>query len=54
MRFEVRTAIHDFNGDQTYTEKRKHDLTPSATFAVIRRGSPRQRDDYPIWRSALA
>jgi protease I len=29
----VRTAIHDFEGDQTYTEKRGHNFTLNATFA---------------------
>ena len=32
----VRTAIHDFEGDQTYTEKRGHNFTLNATFADIR------------------
>ena len=32
---EVRTAIHDFEGDQTYSEKRGHDFTLNATFAAI-------------------
>ena len=31
----IRTAIHDFEGDQTYTEKRGHDFTLNATFAEI-------------------
>jgi protease I len=31
----VRTAIHDFEGDQTYTEKRGHDFALNATFAEI-------------------
>jgi protease I len=29
---QVRTAIHDFEGDQTYSEKRGHDFTLNATF----------------------
>ena len=33
---KIRTAIHDFEGDQTYTEKRGHDFTLNATFAEIR------------------
>jgi len=33
---KVRTAIHDFEGDQTYTEKRGHNFTLNATFAEIR------------------
>ena len=32
----VRTAIHDFEGDQTYSEKRGHDFTLNATFDQIR------------------
>ena len=32
----VRTAIHDFEGDQTYTEKRGHNFVLNATFADIR------------------
>src|SRR5258708_11158388 len=31
----VRTAIHDFEGDQTYSEKRGHDFTLNATFEDI-------------------
>ena len=31
-----RTAIHDFEGDQTYTEKRGHDFALNATFAETR------------------
>jgi protease I len=30
---QVRTAIHDFEGDQTYSEKRGHNFTLNATFA---------------------
>src|SRR5258705_5041721 len=33
---KVRTAIHDFEGDQTYTEKRGHDFALSATFSQIK------------------
>jgi protease I len=33
---KVRTAIHDFEGDQTYSEKRGHDFALNATFAEIR------------------
>ncbi len=29
---KVRTAVHDFEGDQTYSEKRGHDFTLNATF----------------------
>ncbi len=32
----VRTAIHDFEGDQTYTEKPGHNFTLNATFDQIR------------------
>jgi protease I len=32
----VRTAIHDFEGDQTYSEKRGHDFTLNATFDDVR------------------
>ena len=31
----VRTAIHDFEGDQTYSEKRGHNFVLNATFADI-------------------
>jgi protease I len=30
---KIRTAIHDFEGDKTYTEKRGHDFTLNAAFA---------------------
>ncbi|MGN6367427.1 MAG: DJ-1/PfpI family protein [Phycisphaerae bacterium] len=29
---KCRTAVHDFEGDQTYSEKRGHDFTLNATF----------------------
>lgn len=32
----VPTAIHDFEGDQTYSEKRGHNFTLNATFAEVR------------------
>ncbi|MBB3189502.1 DJ-1/PfpI family protein [Halomonas cerina] len=32
---QVRTAIHDFEGDQTYSEKPGHDFTLNATFAEV-------------------
>jgi protease I len=32
---KVRTAVHDFEGDQTYTEKRGHDFALNATFADL-------------------
>jgi protease I len=31
----VRTAIHDFEGDQTYSEKRGHNFTLNASFDAI-------------------
>ncbi|WP_148252989.1 DJ-1/PfpI family protein [Aidingimonas lacisalsi] len=31
----VKTAIHDFEGDQTYTEKPGHNFTLNATFAEV-------------------
>lgn len=37
---QIRTAVHDFEGDQTYTEKRGHNFTLNASFADI------QVDDY--------
>jgi len=42
----VRTAVHDFEGDQTYSEKRGHDFTLNGTFENVDpascwvRGSP--------------
>jgi protease I len=33
---KVRTAIHDFEGDQTYTEKRGHDFSLNAAFDEVR------------------
>ena len=38
---KVRTAIHDFEGDQTYTEKRGHDFTLNAGFEEV---SPERYD----------
>jgi len=32
---KVRTAIHDFEGDQTYSEKRGHDFALNADFAGV-------------------
>ena len=32
----IRTAIHDFEGDQTYTEKRGHNFSLNATFDKVR------------------
>jgi protease I len=37
---QVRTAVHDFEGDQTYTEKRGHNFALNATFGELR------EDDY--------
>jgi protease I len=36
----VRTAVHDFEGDQTYTEKRGHNFSLNASFDEVR------ADDY--------
>jgi protease I len=33
---KVRTAIHDFEGDQTYSEKRGHDFVLNAAFDDVR------------------
>jgi len=33
---KIRTAIHDFEGDQTYSEKFGHNFTLNATFADIK------------------
>lgn len=35
----VRTAIHDFEGDQTYSEKRGHNFALNATFADVKEQS---------------
>ena len=35
---KVRTAVHDFEGDQTYTEKPGHAFVLNATFAEVRAG----------------
>jgi len=32
----VRTAVHDFEGDQTYSEKRGHNFTLNATFDGVK------------------
>lgn len=32
----IRTSIHDFEGDQTYSEKRGHNFTLNATFANVK------------------
>src|SRR5947199_7725654 len=32
----VRTAVHDFEGDQTYSEKPGHNFTLNATFEEVR------------------
>ena len=31
----VRTAVHDFEGDQTYSEKRGHNFTLNADFDAV-------------------
>lgn len=33
---QVRTAVHDFEGDQTYSEKRGHNFTLNATFEDVK------------------
>ena len=33
---KIRTAIHDFEGDQTYSEKPGHDFALNATFASVK------------------
>jgi len=33
---KIRTSIHDFEGDQTYSEKRGHDFTLNATFDAVK------------------
>ena len=33
---QIATAVHDFEGQQTYSEKRGHNFTLNATFAEIR------------------
>jgi protease I len=33
---KVRTAIHDFEGDQTYSEKPGHNFTLNASFAAVK------------------
>src|SRR5437016_5195105 len=38
---KVRTAVHDFEGDQTYSEKPGHNFTLNATFQEVR---PEQYD----------
>jgi len=35
---KVRTAIHDFEGDQTYSEKPGHNFTLNATFSQVEAG----------------
>ncbi len=32
---KIRTSVHDFEGDQTYSEKRGHDFALNATFADV-------------------
>src|ERR1022692_4392899 len=47
---QVRTAIHDFEGDQTYTEKRGHNFTLNATFDEV---DP-AHDEAPVVPGGLA
>ena len=35
---QIRTAIHDFEGDQTYTEKRGHNFTLNGAFDAVSSG----------------
>ena len=35
----IRTAIHDFEGDQTYSEKPGHNFVLNASFQYLRRSS---------------
>ena len=35
---QVCTAVHDFEGDQTYTEKRGHNFTLNAAYADVKEG----------------
>ncbi len=35
---QIRTAIHDFEGDQTYSEKRGHNFTLNQTFSDVKAG----------------
>ena len=35
---QIRTAVHDFEGDQTYSEKPGHNFTLTATFAEVQSG----------------
>ena len=35
---KVRTAVHDFEGDQTYSEKPGHNFTLNASFSDVRAG----------------
>ena len=44
----VPTCIHDFEGDQTYTEKRGHNFELNATFDQVEAGRLR-RLDAPRW-----
>jgi protease I len=36
---KIRTAIHDFEGDQTYSEKRGHDFALNAAFDEVKAAS---------------
>lgn len=33
---QIRTSVHDFEGDQTYSEKRGHNFTLNATFGKVK------------------
>ena len=42
---KIKTAIHDFEGDQTYTEKPGHNFALNASFAEIESPGLRRLDD---------
>ena len=42
---KVRTAVHDFEGDQTYSEKPGHNFALNATFAEVNAGRLRRPGD---------
>src|SRR5438309_641605 len=47
---KIRTAVHDFEGDQTYSEKRGHDFTLNATFERVKAPA---WPAHPAWLAAL-
>ena len=51
----VRTAIHDMEGDQTYSEKPGHHFSLNAAFeAGSKTGLPFEEELHALWRLALA